>query len=100
LVILWFAGELLGFIVGGLMTGGQGGVVVYMFALVGAAAGTVTAFRIANNAPSDTSALQTATPMIAPDSSVEDRLNRLHDLQAKNVNTEQEFDQGWGGVNR
>lgn len=53
-VLLWFGGEIVGAIVGAMMTGGQnagaGGIdmAVYVFALVGAAVGGITGFAIAS----------------------------------------------------
>jgi hypothetical protein len=60
LVILWFGGEFAGLLFGLLLTNGgrSGGLLVYIVGLAGAAAGAGLAFMIANNAQSDTSALQ------------------------------------------
>jgi hypothetical protein len=58
LVVLWIGGEFVGAIIGTLLTGGRGGLLVYVFALMGAAAGAAITFSIANNAASDTSMLQ------------------------------------------
>jgi hypothetical protein len=153
LVVLWIGGEFVGAIFGGIITNGRGGLAIYLFALIGAAVGAAIAFWIANNASSDTSALQrqmafgsTQTPVdpnqprilpgaqknswvcsvcggylrsdasfckhcnvqfatvqtsnsvlqptaptVVPSSSVEERLARLNELQAKNLITEQEL---------
>ena len=51
-VILWFGGEIIGAIMGAVITGADGSAqcLVYIFALVGAAAGAGIAYLIATNA--------------------------------------------------
>src|SRR5262245_52441221 len=62
LVVLWIGGEFVGAIIGTIITGGRGGFLVYVFALLGAAAGAGITFSIANNAGSDITALQQQIP--------------------------------------
>ncbi|MCI0490375.1 MAG: hypothetical protein L0229_27595 [Blastocatellia bacterium] len=48
-VVLWFGGEIVGAIVGALATSGEGGVMIYILALIGAAVGAGISFAIVNN---------------------------------------------------
>lgn len=108
LVVMWFGGEIVGAIIGAILTGGDG-LAPYIFALFGAAAGAGITFWIVNSLSTDTTALQQsfapAPPLqaqgfgpvqsIMPSTpepvSSEERLARLNDLRAKNLITEQEF---------
>ena len=54
-VVLWFGGEIVGAILGLVATSGEGGALVYVLALIGAAVGAVISFTIVNNlTPLDT----------------------------------------------
>jgi len=48
-VVMWFGGEIAGAITGVFVTGGEGGVLVYVLALFGAAVGAAISFAIANS---------------------------------------------------
>jgi hypothetical protein len=48
-VVLWFGGEIAGAIIGVLATSGEGGALVYVLALFGAAVGAAISFAIANS---------------------------------------------------
>jgi hypothetical protein len=51
LILFWFGGEISGAIAGVVVTEGKGGMVVYVFALVGAAIGAAIVFAIVNSLP-------------------------------------------------
>ena len=54
-VVLWFGGEIVGAIIGALITGGQESLTIYILALAGAGAGAGIAFFIAKNAAANVS---------------------------------------------
>jgi hypothetical protein len=51
LILFWLGGEFCGAIFGAVATDGQGGILLYVFALVGAAVGAGIVFMIVNSLP-------------------------------------------------
>ncbi|MEZ5427351.1 MAG: hypothetical protein R2747_13860 [Pyrinomonadaceae bacterium] len=52
-VALWFVGELIGAVFGVILSGGRGGLLLYVFALVGAAIGAGIVFLIVSSLKPD-----------------------------------------------
>ncbi len=57
LVVLWGGGQFVGFIAGIVLTDAEDGLVLYLFAIIGAALGATIAFYIANSASVDSTAM-------------------------------------------
>jgi len=89
----WFGGEIVGLIIGTVITGGEPGLPVYIIALIGAAIGAGIAYSNANNLP-------VIGPPIPPksvgSSTVQEdsvgRLGKLKEIHETGLITDQEFE--------
>lgn len=92
-VAWWFGGEILGVIIGTVITGGEQGLPVYIIALIGAAIGASIAYSNANNLPE-------IGPPITPKAAVagsaqEDsvtKMGKLKEMHDTGLITDQEFE--------
>src|SRR5688572_22206741 len=95
----WFGGEILGVIIGMLITGGEQGLPVYIIALIGAAIGASIAYSNANNLP-EISPPITSKP-ISQSTAQEDsvaRMSKLKEMHDTGLITDQEFETQRAGV--
>jgi len=92
-VAWWFGGEILGVIIGTVITGGEQGLPVYIIALIGAAIGASIAYSNANNLPVIGPAI-TPKPVV-PSTLQEDsvaKLGKLKEMYDSGLITAQDYD--------
>lgn len=90
-VAWWFGGEILGVIIGLLITGGEQGLPAYIIALIGAAIGASIAYSNANNLPVIGPPVLSKSSSIAQEDSVA-RMGKLKEMHDSGLITEQEFE--------
>ena len=90
-VAWWFGGEIVGVILGLLITGGEQGLPVYIIALIGAAIGAGIAYSNANNLPVLGPPLPSRSSSAVQEDSVV-KLGKLKEMHDSGLITDQEFE--------
>ena len=90
-VAWWFGGEILGVIIGLVITGGEQGLPVYIIALIGAAIGASIAYSSANKLPVIGPPIPSKSSSTAQEDSVA-RMGKLKEMRDSGLLTDQEFE--------
>lgn len=90
-VAWWFGGEILGVIIGTVITGGEQGLPAYVIALIGAAIGASIAYSNANNLPVIGPPIPSKSSSTTQQDSV-GRLSKLKEMHDTGLITDQEFE--------